>query len=105
MATEAVTAQVNGTYAPHQPQSFGSSDSSYTTGKNTTNTSQTSYNGSQPAAANNTTPATTTANIPKDEVGWYFVEQYYTTMSQSPEKLCVSVIVRRYFFHFEQAKS
>jgi hypothetical protein len=28
-----------------------------------------------------------TNNLPKDEVGWYFVEQYYTTMSRSPERL------------------
>lgn len=27
------------------------------------------------------------SEIPKDEVGWYFVEQYYTTLSKSPEKL------------------
>lgn len=26
----------------------------------------------------------------KDEVGWYFVEQYYTTLSKNPEKLHVS---------------
>ncbi|KAL2140802.1 hypothetical protein VTI28DRAFT_3236 [Corynascus sepedonium] len=26
-------------------------------------------------------------NLPKDEVGWYFVEQYYTTMSRSPDRL------------------
>lgn len=25
--------------------------------------------------------------ISKDEVGWFFVEQFYTTMSRSPEKL------------------
>ena len=25
----------------------------------------------------------------KDEVGWYFVEQYYTTLSRSPEKIHV----------------
>src|SRR3569833_1978485 len=25
----------------------------------------------------------------KDEVGWYFVEQYYTTLSKNPEKLHV----------------
>jgi hypothetical protein len=29
-------------------------------------------------------------DLPKDEVGWYFVEQYYTTLSKSPEKLHVS---------------
>ncbi|KAK3295678.1 uncharacterized protein B0H64DRAFT_151623 [Chaetomium fimeti] len=28
-----------------------------------------------------------TNNLPKDEVGWYFVEQYYTTMSRSPGRL------------------
>ncbi|KAM5351306.1 hypothetical protein ACJ41O_004029 [Fusarium nematophilum] len=27
------------------------------------------------------------SNLSKDEVGWYFVEQYYTTLSKSPEKL------------------
>ena len=27
------------------------------------------------------------SDVPKDEVGWYFVEQYYTTLSRSPEKL------------------
>ncbi|KAK0722801.1 hypothetical protein B0T26DRAFT_234110 [Lasiosphaeria miniovina] len=27
------------------------------------------------------------SNLPKDEVGWYFVEQDYTTLSKSPEKL------------------
>lgn len=29
--------------------------------------------------------------LPKVEVGWYFVEQYYTTMSKSPERLHVSL--------------
>ncbi|CAI0653076.1 unnamed protein product, partial [Colletotrichum noveboracense] len=26
-------------------------------------------------------------NLSKDEVGWYFVEQYYTTLSKNPDKL------------------
>lgn len=30
------------------------------------------------------------SDLSKDEVGWYFVEQYYTTLSKSPEKLHVS---------------
>lgn len=34
-------------------------------------------------------------NLSKDEVGWYFVEQYYTTLSKSPEKLHVSLHVQR----------
>jgi hypothetical protein len=31
-------------------------------------------------------------DLSKDEVGWYFVEQYYTTLSKSPEKLHVSYV-------------
>jgi hypothetical protein len=38
-----------------------------------------------PANADGSTPT-----VPKDEVAWYFVEQYYTTMSKSPERLHVS---------------
>lgn len=30
-------------------------------------------------------------NPSKDEVGWYFVEQYYTTLSKYPEKLHVRI--------------
>ena len=46
-------------------------------------------------AASSTTESGTTAspstnNLPKDEVGWYFVEQYYTTLRKSPDKLHVS---------------
>lgn len=29
-------------------------------------------------------------SLTKDQVGWYFVEQFYTTLSKSPEKLHVS---------------
>lgn len=31
-------------------------------------------------------------DLAKDEVGWYFVEQYYTTLGKSPEKIHVSII-------------
>ncbi|KAF5017001.1 hypothetical protein F66182_11142, partial [Fusarium sp. NRRL 66182] len=53
----------------------------------------------EPADQQQTAPATSAAdgsataaaasnsNLSKDEVGWYFVEQYYTTLSKSPEKL------------------
>ncbi|CUS09225.1 unnamed protein product [Tuber aestivum] len=27
------------------------------------------------------------SDVPKDEVGWYFVEQYYTTLNKTPERL------------------
>jgi len=35
------------------------------------------------------TAGTANSNLTKDEVGWYFVEQYYTTLSKHPEKLHV----------------
>ena len=44
-----------------------------------------------PAANNNTITENSTRDLPKDEVGWYFVEQYYTTLSKSPERLHVSI--------------
>lgn len=34
-----------------------------------------------------TSSSSAASEIPKDEVGWYFVEQYYTTLSRSPDKL------------------
>jgi hypothetical protein len=43
-------------------------------------------------AAPQTTDAPSNSNskdLPKDEVGWYFVEQYYTTLSKAPEKVHV----------------
>ena len=53
---------------------------------------------SQPEQYTNTASAAETASgnangaaeLSKDEIGWYFVEQYYTTLSKSPEKLHVS---------------
>lgn len=43
-------------------------------------------------AAAETSSSNTNGNsdLSKDEIGWYFVEQYYTTLSKSPEKLHVS---------------
>jgi hypothetical protein len=38
-------------------------------------------------AADTTTGSSSGNDLSKDEVGWYFVEQYYTTLSKSPEKL------------------
>ncbi|RAL60715.1 hypothetical protein DID88_009821 [Monilinia fructigena] len=38
-------------------------------------------------ATNSSNGGASVSNISKDEVGWYFVEQYYTTLSKSPEKL------------------
>lgn len=37
-----------------------------------------------------TGPNNNHTEVPKDEVGWYFVEQYYTNLSRCPDKLHVS---------------
>lgn len=42
-------------------------------------------------AAGSSTGGASGGELSKDEVGWYFVEQYYTTLSKSPEKLHVSL--------------
>jgi len=49
------------------------------------------YNSSASSTNGNTNgnSAATNSEIAKDEVGWYFVEQYYTTLSRNPEKLFV----------------
>lgn len=67
--------EVNGNYSP---QGY---ENSYSTGASNFTPSQ------QPAAQ----PAqqAPASEVPKDEVGWYFVEQYYTTLSKSPERLYV----------------
>jgi len=82
MATTEPTAAVNGNYTS---QVYDTMANNYAAANANSNTA---YGAAQPApspAAN-----TTTSEIPKDEVGWYFVEQYYTTLSRSPEKLFVS---------------
>lgn len=48
-----------------------------------------------PAASATAQPEqqTQTLDVPKDEVGWYFVEQYYTTLNKSPDRVHVSCAV------------
>ncbi|KAH7402461.1 hypothetical protein BKA66DRAFT_403968 [Pyrenochaeta sp. MPI-SDFR-AT-0127] len=73
MATTESSGPVNGNYAP---QGY---ENSYATGaSNFTPSQQPTSQPAEQAAA---------SEIPKDEVGWYFVEQYYTTLSKSPDRL------------------
>ena len=74
MASESA---INGTFVPQN--GYGSIEQ---TGYAAAN--YPSSNPSAPSQSNNSA-----ADIPKDEVGWYFVEQYYTTLSRSPEKVYV----------------
>jgi hypothetical protein len=67
MATTESSAPVNGNYA----QGYDS------------------YAASQQQSASQPAQQASASEIPKDEVGWYFVEQYYTTLSKSPDRLYV----------------
>jgi hypothetical protein len=88
MATQQAALPVNGNYTPH--------DSYATTANNDLASSQpTTSSSAANAESNQAASGTGTGNnshtdVPKDEVGWYFVEQYYTNLSRSPEKLHVS---------------
>ncbi|KAK5136238.1 hypothetical protein LTR08_003845 [Meristemomyces frigidus] len=91
MAAELSAMPVVNGYAPHQ--SYGSVDQQHQQNGNAYSqngvTSHSVYSQAPPATSS--TPAATsssqTPEVAKDEVGWYFVEQYYTTLSRSPEKL------------------
>lgn len=72
MATDVSSIPVNGSQAPHQ--GYDGAQTGY------------AASNSQASSAQNSA-SNATSEIPKDEVGWYFVEQYYTTLSRSPEKL------------------
>ncbi|KAK5989987.1 Putative G3BP-like protein [Cladobotryum mycophilum] len=60
----------------------------------------------QPAATIPTNDSATSSgsNLSKDEVGWYFVEQYYTTLSKSPEKLHLFYSKRSQFVYGLEAE-
>lgn len=80
MASE-VSSMPNGNYAPQHGFDQQHANNAY---------ASQNYN-QAPSASNGPAPSANPApEIPKDEVGWYFVEQYYTTLSRTPEKLYVS---------------
>ncbi|KAL8672446.1 MAG: hypothetical protein Q9168_003093 [Polycauliona sp. 1 TL-2023] len=83
MASDSASKTVNGNYG---------SQTSYLSGEQQSSQELESTAGTRPQASNvptNSSAASTegSSSVPKDEVGWYFVEQYYTTLSKSPEKL------------------
>ena len=84
MATDQPAMSVNGNFMAAQPQDYGMSDQTVTT-----TVIPTSSDPSIAGVQNSGGGAAGNTDIPKDEVGWYFVEQYYTTMSKNPEKLYV----------------
>jgi len=94
MATEEPSMAVNGNYAQPQIQVYGNPEQNYTSHTANNSASATAEYGAVSGAANAAGGGGGNADIPKDEVGWYFVEQYYTTLSRSPEKLYVSLLFR-----------
>lgn len=89
MATESATKALNGNHGNH-PHDQSVSPSHITAAGNGSDLTTVAHNPA--SAANNSN-----AKVPKDEVGWYFVEQYYTTLSKAPEKIhvrCVLQIIR-----------
>lgn len=106
MAAE-VTGLPNGNYG--MQQSYGGGD------QNSFGYASNNQNSQPPATTSNappssSTPSNASANpqqppqpdIPKDEVGWYFVEQYYTTLSRTPEKLYLFYNKRSQFVSGEE---
>ncbi|KAF2234045.1 hypothetical protein EV356DRAFT_515718 [Viridothelium virens] len=89
MATEQPTVPINGNYAPQQTQAYGAAELSYNPQVTTTSASAATSYGEVPPPTGNTTASgnSNSAGLPSDEVGWYFVERYYTTLSRQPEKL------------------
>ncbi|CAK4028508.1 ntf2 and rrm domain-containing [Lecanosticta acicola] len=86
MAAE-VGGMPNGTYAPHHAYA-GIDQNAYAYSANAAATSQPPAQQAPPASSTpSNAPQAQQPEISKDEVGWYFVEQYYTTLSRSPEKL------------------
>ncbi|KAJ5763134.1 hypothetical protein N7533_001815 [Penicillium manginii] len=74
-------APLNGSYpAQHAyPDSFNNTHATMNTAAN--------FQPAQSSTPTTNTPTEHKSDIPKDEVGWFFVEQYYTTMSRNPDKL------------------
>ena len=89
MASDTASRTTNGSYAGQLPVE-------QQTQAQVPNSMAGSSSSAEAASTPNTTNTTTsaanegTSSVPKDEVGWYFVEQYYTTLSKNPEKLHVS---------------
>ncbi len=85
---------VNGNYGTHQQ--YGHTDSYQAAQMPTPAPGNASF-GEQPNTMSSAPGAGSTDDekvIPKEEIGWYFVEQYYNTMSKEPGKLFVSPDMR-----------
>ena len=98
MATEQPPVPLNGNYPPQQTQGFGAAELSYNPQATKPAAPNAAIYGEVPPSTANTPAAGngTSADLPSEEVGWYFVERYYTTLSRQPEKLFVSCALSSY---------
>ena len=89
MAAVTVDKPINGNYAT--PQAYAHPES-YQPGQVAESAQSNAHFGEQTHAPPPPTTATTEEEKPigKEMIGWYFVEQYYNTMSKEPHKLYVS---------------
>lgn len=79
---------VNGNYAPHQGYGgLEQQNNNYAYGANMTASQQPAASAPAPPSTAGSTTSQAAPAPSKDEVGWYFVEQYYTTLSRNPEKV------------------
>lgn len=89
MASESATKALNGNHGnePYGAHEQSASSNHTTAVEDGSNSSTAGHNSASGANDGN-------AKVPKDEVGWYFVEQYYTTLSKSPEKIHVRCLLQ-----------
>ncbi|KAL8659101.1 MAG: hypothetical protein Q9202_007276 [Teloschistes flavicans] len=93
MASDVATRPVNGNYGPQNPYGSGEQQPSSRELGTSAAAPPSAPTASEASNAPNTSTSTPAASgegsssLAKDEVGWYFVEQYYTTLSKNPEKL------------------
>lgn len=84
-----MASEQNGSYASYQSPGYGLADQNYAT-HSINNTALADINGTSAPAPSTNGVSSGSTEVPQDQVGWYFVEQYYTTLSKNPEKLFVS---------------
>lgn len=91
-------APMNGSFpAQPYPDSFNHTPAAMNSAAN--------FQPAQSSTPTNAPPSEPKNGISKDEVGWYFVEQYYTNMSRSPEKLHLFYSRRSQFVVGTEAES
>ncbi|KAN0070040.1 hypothetical protein V8E54_011621 [Elaphomyces granulatus] len=96
-----IPAPVNGTYPSYSAESY---NSSYSVASDNSNSNNNGHQPPQPSSPTNAPSNESKNDIPKDEVGRFFVEQCYKTMSD-PEKLYPFYSRRSQFVSGNEAES